>query len=123
MDITPAIAAVSPPTGISSSSFSAAPQEGPPVAPPELVGKFEALMARVDGPTGATSGAPGLSAAAVNKVEEQLALHNQVLDNVLAVGEGKMSLIDLQALQIRNVTQAGILSMTHTAYTQVLRAG
>lgn len=123
MDISLMASAIAPAAGNGFSTPSPYLQQQPGVVPAELVGKFEALMARVDGPASNATGPSALSAAAVNKVEDQLALHTQTLDNVLAVSDGNMSLIDLQAFQIRSITQAGVMSMTHAAYTQVLSAG
>lgn len=122
MDMTNAVSAVSPSQGLGSPSTGLYPSHQAPVAPPELVGKFEALMARVDSPRTGEIGA-AVPAGAVTKVEDKLNMFTQALDDVMKFGDGKMSLVDLQALQVRSITQVGIMSMTHTAYVQVLGAG
>ena len=122
MDITNPVSAIAPADGLGHASKGFNPGARAPVAPPELVGKFEALMSRVTVPQGAEGGSV-LPAGTVSKVEDQLALHTQALDDIMKFGDGKMSLVDLQALQVRSITQVGIMSMTHQAYVQVLGAG
>jgi hypothetical protein len=106
-----------------STSGGVPPEQAQHIAPPELVSKFEALMARAGAADAATKEPSELSGSVVSKVEQQLALHSQALDNVLAVADGNMSLVEIQALQARSIVQAGVMSMTHGAYVQVLSAG
>jgi hypothetical protein len=122
MNLSNPVSAVAPSEGFGSPSKGLSLTPLAPVAAPELVGKFEALMARTDSARHGESG-HAVPAGAVSKVEGHLKMYTDNLDNVLKVADGKMSLIDLQALQVRSIAQVGIMSMTHTAYVQVLGAG
>ncbi len=122
MDIVNPVGAVGPAQGLGSSASHGFSPPAHREVPPELASKFEALMARAPSP-GEAVPQTVVPTAAVAKVEDHLAQHTKALDDVLQFGNGEMSLIDLQALQIRSIAQVGILSMTHSAYVQVLGAG
>jgi hypothetical protein len=110
-----------PPTAELGSAFQSphtAPQ--PMSAPPELVGKFEALMSRVAGPDGVDAAGSTVPTAAVSHVENHLKHHAAVMERVLAVSQGDLSLADMQVFQAQAMVQMGLLSMTQAAYVQVL---
>lgn len=117
------VGAVTPadPIGRTAPGVAVAPSH-PPAPSPEMVARFEALMARTDSAQRDAPGA-GVPPQAVAAVEDKLAMYTDTLDSVMKVADGNMSLVDLQGLVVRNVTQVGIMSMTHTAYVQVLSAG
>jgi hypothetical protein len=89
-------------------------------APPELVGKFEALMAhKPDEVGGSVSETPAVKSA-VAGVQAHLQHHAEAMDRMMAVDASKMSFAEMQAAQTQGMVQMGLLSMNQAAYLQVM---
>jgi hypothetical protein len=91
-----------------------------PAPAPELVQRFEALMARVPAAEhGSISESPAVRAA-VGGAEAHLAHHAELIDRSNAMGNGGMSLAELQAIQVQMTVQVGLMSMNQAACMQAL---
>ena len=92
----------------------------PPAPAPELVSRFESLMARspVTG-VDSISDMPGVQSA-VGKVESHLQHHSEAVDRVMALSSSEMSLAELQTKTTQATMELGLLSMNQAAYMQVL---
>jgi hypothetical protein len=93
-------------------------------APPELVGKFEALMAQSrqaeqGGGMGSVAESPALRSA-VAGANSHLQHHADAIDRVMGLNDGSMSFAELQAQQVQATVQMSLLSMNQAAYLQVL---
>jgi hypothetical protein len=91
-----------------------------PPAPPELVSRFEALMARAPSPEqGRLTEAPQMKAA-VAGAEGHLKQHLEVLDRVSAAVDGNIDPAELVAVQMRTMLDLAALSITQSAYANVV---
>jgi hypothetical protein len=119
MDITLPTALL-PPTDIGASLHAPHTPATPPVAPPELVSKFEALMAGAGAPGGANPDTPLISKAAVVQVESHLQQHAAAIAHIAELKPGEVNLAEMQVLQMQMSVQLGMMSLTQAAYFQVL---
>ena len=120
MDATSIATAVRPPADAAPSLNAPYANPTPPVAPPELVGKFQALMDRVPAPGSADAGPSVVPNSAIAQVDDHLKHHAEVIERVAAVSAGDMSVAELQVMQMQSSMQLGMMSMTQAAYFQVL---
>ena len=91
-----------------------------PSAPPELVGRFEALMARV--PLEASSSAtqsPAMNTA-VASVDSHLKSYSDMTQRLVTASEKPdLSLAELNALHMQSMVDMTMLSMNQSAYVSV----
>lgn len=91
-----------------------------PPAPPELVSRFEALMARVPSPAeGSLTQAPQTQAA-VAGVEKHMQHHAEMLDRISAVADGNLNMETLTAVQMQSMLDMATMSMNQSAYLGVV---
>lgn len=112
--------AVQPSPDVGTSLHTPYQPPSPPTPPPELVGRFEALMARAPAPAGADAGGSVIPQGAINAVDAHLKHHVEIIDRVAKVSTGEVSLADLQVIQMQSTVQLGMMAMTQAAYMQVL---
>jgi hypothetical protein len=86
-----------------------------PPAPPELVNRFEALMARVPSPAeGSLTQAPQTQAA-VAGVENHMRHHAEMLDRISAVADGDLNMATVTAVQMQSMLDMATMSMEQSA--------
>lgn len=86
-----------------------------PPAPPELVNRFEALMARVPSPAeGSLTQAPQTQAA-VAGVENHMRHHAELLDRISAVADGDLNMATVTAVQMQSMLDMATMSMEQSA--------
>lgn len=112
--------AVQPTARLGDAFDASTPASTPPVPPPELVGRFEALMARTAEPSAGDPGVTAIPAKTVAAVETHLQHHADAIERVVAMDSSGMSLAELQVAQMQSMVQMGLMSMTQAAYVQIL---
>ncbi len=93
-------------------------------APPELVNRFEQMMQQTPAPAvGASvngvSNSP-LVTALIDRVEQHVSGHAQVIERAAAIDPSSMSAAEIDKIQIETVVQMGLLSMNQSAFFEVL---
>ncbi len=92
-----------------------------PPAPPELVNRFEALMARVPAPDQSSLTQAPQMQAAVAGVEKHMQHHADMLDRISAVAEGgELDMTTITAVQMQSMLDMATMSMNQSAYLGVV---
>jgi predicted sugar kinase len=96
------------------------PLTPPVVAPPELVSKFQALMAHTPNEAGGSVSEMPAVKSVVAGVEAHLQHHAETIDRVMSLDAGNLSYAEMEAAQTKGMVELGLLSMNQAAYMQVM---
>jgi hypothetical protein len=124
MDSASLTVALQPPAPVGD-AFAAAHSapSGPPAPPPELVGRFEAMMARLGPAAGGDAAQPVVPSSAVAAVETHLQHYVDTMERASTLDPRSMNLVELHVEHMKNVTEMSQLSMLQTGCIQVLGSG
>ena len=91
-----------------------------PPAAPDVVSRFEALMARAPEPGIDSISNTSAMQSAVAGVEGHLKHHADAVERVMSLTDSNMSAAEMQARQTQATMELGLLSMQHAAYMEVM---
>jgi hypothetical protein len=91
-----------------------------PAAAPDLVQRFENLMARLPAAEHGSISESRAVQAAVSGAEAHIEHHALLIDRANAMGSGEMSLAELQAVQVQMTVEVGLMAMNQAACMQAL---
>jgi hypothetical protein len=107
-------------TSMQGSSMAASPIK----APAELVSRFEQMMQQTPAPADGISingvSTSPLAAALINRVEQHISGHVQVIERAASIDPASMSAAEIDKINIETVVQMGLLSMNQSAFLEVL---
>jgi len=97
-----------------------APALALPPAPPELVGRFEALMARVPPEPSSLAARSAAVDTAVAGIDSHLKSYSDITQRLLIAAEKPdLSLAELNAVHMQSMVDMAMLSMNQSAYVSV----
>jgi hypothetical protein len=117
MEATTLVHSVPPATEVDRSGGGMGYDEAMPSAPPDLVEKFEAMMART---TAAPTNEPKIPESVVSGVQGHLDQYTQIFDQMASMDPKSMNMGEMTLVGMRMTMQMGMLSMQHSAYSQAL---
>lgn len=93
-------------------------------APSMLTSRFEQMMQQTPTSPGMSGGVDAIASplvtSLINRVEQHISGHAQVIERAESIDPSSISAAELDTIQIKTVVQMGVLSMNQSAFFEVL---